>query len=53
MGKRVLNWSMKKMQQAVLTIKNIFEKNAILEGINLQEFATAKNLNAQISEHKV
>ena len=40
------------MQQAVLTIKKKFEKNAILKGINLQEFATAKNLNAQIGDYK-
>ena len=52
MGKRVLNWSMKKMQQAVLTIKKKFGKNAILKGMNLQEGATAKDRNAQIGGHK-
>ena len=40
------------MQQAVLKIKKIFEKNAILKGMNLQEGATAKDRNAQIGGHK-
>ena len=42
----------KKMQQAVLTIKKKFGKNAILKGMNLQEGATAKDRNAQIGGHK-
>lgn len=42
----------KRMQQAVLTIKNKFGKNAILRGMNLADGATAKNRNAQIGGHK-
>ena len=42
----------KKMQQAVLTIKKKFGKNAILKGMNLEEGATAKDRNSQIGGHK-
>ena len=42
----------KKMQQAMLTIKKKFGKNAILKGMNLEEGATAKDSNAQIGGHK-
>jgi DNA polymerase V len=42
----------KKMQQAVLNIKEKFGKNAILKGMNLEEGATAKDRNAQIGGHK-
>lgn len=42
----------KKMQQAVLTIKKKFGKNAILKGMNLEEGATAKDRNDQIGGHK-
>ena len=42
----------KKMQQAVLTIKKKFGKNAILKGMNLEEGATAKDRNEQIGGHK-
>ena len=42
----------KKMQQAMLTIKKKFGKNAILKGMNLEEGATAKDRNAQIGGHK-
>lgn len=42
----------KRMQQAVLTIKKKFGKNAILKGMNLQEGATAKDRNEQIGGHK-
>ncbi|MBR5869323.1 MAG: DNA methylase [Clostridia bacterium] len=42
----------KKRQQAVLTIKKKFGKNAILKGMNLEEGATAKDRNAQIGGHK-
>ena len=42
----------KKMQQAMLTIKKKFGKNAILKGMNLSEGATAKDRNAQIGGHK-
>lgn len=42
----------KKMQEAMLSIKKKFGKNAILKGMNLQEGATAKERNAQIGGHK-
>ena len=42
----------KKMQQAMLTIKKKFGKNAILKGMNLEEGATAKDRNTQIGGHK-
>ena len=42
----------KKMQQAMLTIKKKFGKNAILKWMNLEEGATAKDRNAQIGGHK-
>ena len=42
----------KKMQQAMLTIKKKFGKNAILKGMNLEQGATAKDRNAQIGGHK-
>ena len=42
----------KKMQQAMLTIKKKFGKNAILKGMNLEEGATAKDRNKQIGGHK-
>ena len=42
----------KKMQQAMLTIKKKFGKNAILKGMNLEEGATAKDRNSQIGGHK-
>ena len=42
----------RKMQEAMLTIKKKFGKNAILKGMNLEEGATAKDRNAQIGGHK-
>ena len=42
----------KRVQQAMLTIKKKFGKNAILKGMNLEEGATAKDRNAQIGGHK-
>ena len=42
----------KKMQQAMLTIKKKFGKNAILKGMNLEDGATAKDRNRQIGGHK-
>ena len=42
----------KKMQQAMLTIKKKYGKNAILKAMNLEEGATAKERNAQIGGHK-
>lgn len=42
----------KKMQQAVLSIKKKFGKNAILKGMNLEEGATTVDRNNQIGGHK-
>lgn len=42
----------KRMQEAMLTIKKKFGKNAILKGMNLEEGATAKDRNSQIGGHK-
>ena len=39
----------RRMQEALLTIKKKYGKNAILKGMNLQEGATAKDRNAQIA----
>ena len=42
----------KRMQQAMLTIKRKYGKNAILKGMNFEEGATARDRNAQIGGHK-
>lgn len=42
----------KRMQQAVISIKRKYGKNAILKGMNFEEGATAKDRNAQIGGHK-
>lgn len=42
----------RKLQEATITIKKKFGKNAILKGMSLQEGATAKNRNGQIGGHK-
>lgn len=42
----------KKIQRAVLDIKNKFGKNSLLKGMNLQEGSTAATRNAQIGGHK-
>lgn len=42
----------KQLQQAMLTIKKKYGKNAILKGINLEEGATAKERNKRIGGHK-
>lgn len=42
----------KKMQEAVLSIKKKYGKNAILKGLNFQEGATTKERNEQIGGHK-
>lgn len=42
----------KRRQQAVLSIRKKFGKNAILKGMNLEEGATAKDRNSQIGGHK-
>lgn len=40
------------MQEAMLTIKKKFGKNAVLKGLNLRDGATAKERNKQIGGHK-
>ena len=42
----------KRRQQAVLSIRKKYGKNAILKGMNLEEGATAKERNRQIGGHK-
>ena len=42
----------RKLQEATITIKKKFGKNAILKGMSLQKGATAKNRNEQIGGHK-
>ena len=42
----------RRRQQAVLTIKKKYGKNAIVKGMNLEEGATAMDRNGQIGGHK-
>lgn len=42
----------KKLQQATLSIKRKFGKNAVLKGMNLQEGATARDKNFQVGGHR-
>ena len=42
----------KSRQQAVISIKKKYGKNAILKGMNLEEGATARDRNRQIGGHK-
>ena len=42
----------RKVQEALLTIKRKYGKNAILKGLNFEEGATAKERNQQIGGHK-
>lgn len=42
----------RKMQEAMLSIKKKFGKNAILKGVNLEEGATTMDRNNQIGGHK-
>lgn len=42
----------KKMQKAVLEIKNRYGKNAIIKGMNLEDGAMTMNRNRQIGGHK-
>ena len=42
----------RKMQQAVISIKNKFGKDAILKGMNLEEGATTRERNHQIGGHR-
>ncbi|MCM1037709.1 MAG: DNA repair protein [Ruminococcus sp.] len=42
----------RKVQEAVISIKNKFGKNAILRGMDLQEHATTRERNTQIGGHR-
>ena len=42
----------KRMQEAVVKIKNKYGKNAVLKGMNLEEGATTADRNRQIGGHK-
>ena len=42
----------KRRQQAVLSIRKKFGKNAILKGMNYEEGATTRDRNGQIGGHK-
>ena len=42
----------RRVQEAMLSIKKKFGKNAVLKGMNLEEGATAKDRNEQIGGHK-
>jgi len=42
----------KRMQNAIVSIKHKYGKNAILKGMNFKEGATAKDRNRQIGGHK-
>ncbi|MCI9134284.1 MAG: DNA methylase [Lachnospiraceae bacterium] len=42
----------RKLQEALLSVKKKYGKNAILKGMNLQEGATARERNRQIGGHK-
>ncbi|MBO7368011.1 MAG: DNA methylase, partial [Paludibacteraceae bacterium] len=42
----------RRMQEAVLSIKHRYGKNAILKGLNFEEGSTARERNTQIGGHK-
>ena len=42
----------RRMQEAVLSIKKKFGKNAVLKGMNLEEGATTRERNRQVGGHK-
>lgn len=42
----------RRLQEAAISIKKRFGKNALLKGMNLQEGATARDRNSQIGGHK-
>lgn len=42
----------RKIQEAMLTIKDRYGKNAVLKGMNFQEGATARERNSQVGGHK-
>ena len=42
----------RRMQEAMLSIKNKYGKNAILRGMNFEDGATARERNSQVGGHK-
>ena len=42
----------RRLQEAQVTLKRRFGKNAVLKGLNFEEGATAKERNRQIGGHK-
>ena len=42
----------RKIQEAMISVKKRYGKNAILKGMNLEEGATARDRNRQIGGHK-
>ena len=42
----------KKLQHAIIDIKNKFGKNSILKGMNLEEGSTAIDRNREVGGHK-
>ena len=42
----------RRLQDALLSIKKQFGKNAVLKAMSLQEGATAKDRNQQVGGHK-
>ena len=42
----------RRMQEALLTIKKKYGKNAVLRGMSFEEGATAKERNGQIGGHQ-
>ena len=42
----------KKLQKAILDIKDKYGKNSILKGISLEDGATARDRNSQIGGHR-
>ena len=42
----------RKLQEAMISLKKKFGKNAVLKGMNLEEGATARDRNSRIGGHK-
>ena len=42
----------RRMQEAMLSIRKKFGKNAILRGVNLEEGSTLRDRNSQIGGHR-
>ena len=52
MKRKVKKEKERKLQEAVLSVKKKYGKNAMLKGMNLQEGATSVERNRQIGGHK-